>query len=226
MKLQILFFCCAFSAYSFAADKASVRDRIADFLQKNVVGRSQTLSTEGTLSSDGATYVVKFEAKISYANLEKTEEGLTFEETRDIKQTNTKLDATGKPTGEPFKTDRTVVHRYSVAERQTVNALVGVTNVVKSTLEDPTGKAFVTMIDLSDDNKQLYIYESMAGFAEASLDGKNVVPVATASDATLFLDANGKLQTNETLKFFKVNVNKEFAREEISRFNLSAAEVK
>ncbi len=81
------------------------------------------------------------------------------------------------------------------------------------------------MVEISDDGRELYIYESLAGFSESSLDGKNLYPVATASSATLFVNKDGKLQTDETLKFYKVDVNKDFAREEINRFNLSAIEL-
>jgi len=213
------------SATSVRGDEVPVRDRIYKFLDQKVIGRTQRLSTEGTIAAEGDTYQVKFEADISWSKLEKTEEGLVFEETRDIRQTNTKLDKAGKPTNDTFKTDRVVVHRYSLGERKLTNSLVGVATVVKSTLEDPVGRAFITMVDLSADNKELYIYQSMAGFAEVTLDGRTYLPAASASDATLFIDPKGKLTTHETLKFYKIDINRDFAREEISRFNLTASEV-
>jgi len=80
------------------------------------------------------------------------------------------------------------------------------------------------MIELSADSKELYLYTSTAGYSEASLDGKTIIPVATATEGTLFLDKKGKLQLAETLKFYKVNVNKDFSRDELNRFNLSASE--
>ncbi len=204
------------------ASPLALRDRVATFLKKNVMGRTQTLSTEGTLDADGVSYLVKFQATISWDKLNETEEGLTFQETRDIKQTSTELDKAGKPVGQPINTDREVVREYAL--RPAADLLSGMTTISKNTLEDPTGTGFVTMAELSADDKELYLYESMAGFSEASLDGKNTIPVATSSAATLFLDKNGKLQTHETLKFYKVDVNKDFAREELHRFNLAASE--
>lgn len=225
MRFVFGFFIFALGATAMAAEpQVSVRDRAFQFLDKNMMGRTQQVATEGTLESEGVTYQVKFSATIKWEKLEKTEEGLTFEETRDIKQTSTKP-ATATAPAETIVTDRVVVHRYALAEKQTTKSLVGVATVTKNTLEDPTGKAFITMLELSPDNKEVYLYQSLAGFAEASLDGKTVIAVASASDATFFLDNKGKLQTNETLKFYKVNVNKDFAREEVSRFNLSAFEV-
>ncbi len=223
MKLAVCVFAFSMSALSSAVETPSIRDNVFQFLEKNVIGRTQKLATEGTIESDGATLQVKFSATIKWDKLEKTEEGLIFEETREIKQTNIKRDASGKP--EETNTDRVVVLRHALSERETAKALVGISNMTKNTLEDPTGKGSITMIELSTDNKELYFYQSLAGFGEASLDGKTIVPVANASEATFFLDKAGKLTTNETIKFYKVNVNKDFTREEIHRFNISAVEV-
>ena len=224
MPSKWLSFCLLIVSSLALGDNLSLRERAYQFVEKNLVGKTQVLSTEGNVSTDGEEYLVQFNATISWGNLEKTDEGLVFEETRDIKQTNTKLDASGKPTSQIVKTDRVVVHRYAVSERQTTNSLVGITTVTKNTLEDPTGRAFATMIELSPDNKELYLYTSLVGFVENSLDGKNLIPVSFAADATFFVDKSGKLRTNETLKFYKVNVNKDFAKEEVYRFNLSASE--
>lgn len=225
MKLTAFIFAVGVSVSCLGAEQTTVRDRAYTFLEKNVIGRSQKTTLDGTLNSDGVEYAVHFEATVKWDKLKKTEEGLEFDETRDIKQTSTQLDKAGKPVGTPINTDRVVVHHHALAERATVKALMGVTNVTANSLEDPTGKAFVTMAELSPDDKELYLYQSMAGFSEASLDGKNMIPVATASEATLFLDKNGKLHTNETVKFYKVDVNKDFAREELNRFNFSASEI-
>jgi len=40
----------------------------------------------------------------------------------------------------------------------------------------------------------------------------------------LSLNAEGKLVANETMKFYKVDVNRDFAREEFNRFDLTAVE--
>lgn len=205
-------------------DQPSLQDRAFQFFQKNVTGRTQQVSTRGTIKSNGAEYLVTFKALIKWENLQKTDNGLVFDQTRDIQQSAVKLDH-GQPSGPVIKTDRVVVFHYALAERATSKSLVGLSTMTKNTLEDPTGKGFVVMVELSDDNKELYLYESEAGFSEGSLDGKSTVPVATASEATLFLDKNGKLEMNETLKFYKVDVNKDFAREEVDRFNLSGTEV-
>jgi hypothetical protein len=226
MKRALLVFALGLNTFSFGATAPSVRDRVFDFLQNKVAGRTQVMDTEGTLTSDGAEYLVQFQASINWGGLRKTAEGLVFEETRDIKQSSTKLDAQGKPVGAPVKADRTIVHQYALSERATTGSLVGIATVTKNTLEDPTGQGFVTMIELSADDKELYLYGSTAGFTEASLDGKNIIPVANAFEATLFQDKHGKLQLNETLKFYKVNVNKDFSRDEIHRFTLSASEPK
>jgi len=223
MKLGIFVFAIAFCSVTFAAEATATRDRVFQFLDKNVIGRTQQVATEGTIESDGATYQAKFSAVIKFDKLEKTEEGLTFEETRDIKQTTTKRNLAGK--AEEAVSDRVVVIRHAVSERETTKSLVGVSTMTKNTLEDPTGKASVTMIELSTDGKELYVYQSQAGFSEASLDGKTIVPVAHATTATMFLDQAGKLNTNETIKFYKVDINKDFAREELHRFNLSMVQV-
>lgn len=215
-----------FSTSALAAESASLRDRVYTFLDQNVAKRKQKVSVEGTIFEEGEKFLVTFDALVTWGAPEKTEEGLVITETREIKQSNTKLDKDGKPTGETFKTDRTVVHRHALTERKSTASLVGLTTVVSNTLEDPTGKGFISMIELSADGKELYLYESMAAFVETSLDGRNIVPAAAATESTLFLDKGGLLQTNQTLKFYKVNVNKNFEREEVYRFNLHASEVK
>jgi hypothetical protein len=225
MKLifSILAFCAGTSAL--AQEQASVRDRVARFLAANVMGRAQQVETQGTISSDGQDYQVDFKATIRWSGLETTPEGLIFVERREVKQTNTRIDQQGKPIGEPVHSDRTVTHRYAVSERSTTRSLVGLTTVIENSAEDATGSGSITMIEISDDGKELYIYESMAGFVERSLDGVRVEPVSMATAATMYLDAQGKLNTDQTVKFFKVDVNRDFARQEINRFNLSAVEL-
>ncbi len=225
MKLVLVVLFIGLGSLSWGAEDFPVRDGVFQFLDKNVMGKSQKLSAQGTLTSDGSSYLVSFEATIKWEGLQKTPEGLVFDETRIIKQTSTKTDPKGKPIGEAIDTSRTVKLHHALAERDTANLLVGQSTMVENTLEDPTGKGFATMIQLSDDKRELYLYESMTGFVEASLDGKTVIPVATASADTFSLDNNKKLQTAETLKFYKVDVNKDFARTEINRFNLLAIEV-
>ncbi len=213
------------SLQAFAVEPGVLRDQAIHFLQKNVIGRTQKIATEGTVNSEGQEYQVRFNAILSWRNLRRTAEGLTFDQIRDIQQANTKIDENGKAVGPTVRTDRRVVFHYALAERLTSKSMVGLATMRKNTLEDPTGVGFVTMLEISADNKELYLYESQAGFGETSLDGKNLVPVASASEATLFLDKKGKLETNETLKFYSVDVNKDFARKEIHRFNLSATEI-
>jgi len=204
----------------------SLQDRTINFLMKNVMGRTQLVTTEGTVEHEGAKYAIKFQAHVTWNNLKRTQDGLVFDQVRQIKQSNTTLDASGKPTAKVTRTDRTVIMRYALTERVTTNSLVGVATMVKNTLEDPTGRANTAMIELRRDGQELYLYESQVGFSEASLDGKNISPIATASDATLFIGRGGQLMMYETLKFYKVNVNKDFAREEINRFNLNAVQVR
>ncbi|MCX6126517.1 MAG: hypothetical protein NTV34_17420 [Proteobacteria bacterium] len=208
-----------------AAEPESVRDRVAQFLESNVIGRTQRSTATGTIKSDGQDYLVEFDATITWSNLQRTESGLVFDEQRDVKQSNTKIDAKGARIGDPIKSDRLVTQRYAVAERKTTNSLVGLTTVTQNTQEDSTGLGFVTMIEISADNKEIYVYQSMAGFAEKSLDGKNLYPVSIASSATISLNKEGHVQTDETIKFYKVDINKDFAREEINRFNISAIEI-
>ncbi len=224
MRLAITVLVFSFSAVSMSVDPASVRDRVFSFLEKNVMGRTQKVATQGTIESDGVVYSVDFSADIKWDSLKKTEDGLTFQETRDIKQTSSKPGAGGKT--EAFVTDRVVILSYALAERQTTKSLVGIVTETKNTLEDPTGRAFVAMVEPSVDNKELYIYQALAGFSEASLDGKTLVPFSTATQTTLFLNASNKLVSNETVKFYKVDINKDFAKTELNRFELTAVETK
>lgn len=226
MKLLFLTLTFVAGTSALAQEQFPVRDRVAQYLAANVMGRTQQIDTQGTLSSEGVEYRVDFKAKILWSGLESTPEGLVFLERREIKQTNTRLDQQGSPVGEPVISDRVVVHRYAVSERRTTHSLVGLTTVIENTDEDPTGSGFVTMLEISEDGKELYIYESMAGFVERSLDGVRVEPVSMATSATMYLDGEGKLTTDQTVKFFKVDVNRDFARQEINRFNLSAIELK
>lgn len=206
-------------------DDHVLRDRVATFLQSNVMGRTQQIVTEGTIHSDGKDYRVKFKATVKWDGFRMTQDGFVFEQTREIEQTNTLVNASGQAAGPEVKNDRTVVMQYALTERTTNNSLVGLALMTKNTLEDPTGVGFVAMIELSADGKELYLYESQAGFGESSLDGKNIIPTAAAAEATLYLDEAGKLVINETLKLYKVDVNNEFKREEIDRFNLTGSEV-
>ncbi len=213
-----------FSASAFAGVEDSVRDRIAQFLTANVMDRTQLVKTEGTMTADGDTYKIEFAATIHWSGLKTTTEGLTFEQRREISQTNTKINAEGVAIGEPEKRDRVTVVRFAVSERETTRTLVGLTTLTESSVDDPTGIGFTTMLDLSADGKELFIYQSQAGFSEASLDGKHIYPVSTAFASTLSLNEAGKLVTDETMKFYKVDINRDFAREEFNRFDLTAVE--
>ncbi len=226
MKFIATYLAVLLSIPSFGADPGSLRDRALRFLANNVMGRTQVIDTQGTLTSDGVDYLVDFKATIRWGNLRRTSEGLVFDQLRVIRQTNTKLDKAGKPVGKPVRTDRSVQFHYALGERLTSNSLVGLSTMTRNSIDDPTGLGSVAMIELSADNAELYLYESQAGFSERSLDGKTFIPVATASEATLSLNKQGKLELAETLKFYKVDVNKDFAREEIHRFNLNAIEVR
>ena len=134
-------------------DQTSLQDRAFKFLQDNVMGRTQQIVTEGTIKSEGQEYLVKFKAVIKWEGLKKTDNGLVFEQTRDIQQSNTKLEQ-GKPVGPAVQKDRVVAFQYALAERATSKSLVGLCTMTKNTLDDPTGKGFVTMVELSDDNKE------------------------------------------------------------------------
>lgn len=224
MRLAALFLAAGLNSYCLAAP--SIGERAFKFLEKNVAGRALKTATKGTLSSDGQDFLVQYESTSKWDKLKRTPEGLTIEETRTIKQSSTLLDKANKPTGAPISTDRVVTFRYSLGERATANSLVGLTQMTANSLEDPTGHGFITMVEMSPDNKELYLYHSTAGFTEASLDGKNTVPVAAATESTFFVDKYGKLQTADTMKFYKVDVNKGFARQELNRFNLSSTETK
>lgn len=211
------------TAYSQA--EVSVRDRVATFLTTNVMGRSQLIETQGTMISAGKNFNVDFKATVRWSGLQKTDDGLLFQERREVKQTNIQVDAQGLPISEPVVSERTVVHQYALTERRSTGSLVGLTTVLQNTDEDPTGSGFVTMIEISADQKELYIYESMAGFVERSLDGVNEQPVSIATASTMYLDTNAKLVSDQTIKFYKVDVNKDFAKEEINRFNMTATEI-
>ena len=213
------------TGWSLPSSGLTLRDNVAQFLQSNVMDRTQLLATEGTMKSGDQVYQVKFNALVTWSGLRLTEEGLVFQQSRQIQQSSVPIDANGKPTGPVLNTDRVVVMQYGLTERQTSKSLVGLAVMTKNTQEDPTGVGSVAMIELSDDGKELYLYESQAGFREGSLDGINLVPMSSASEMTLFVDAKGKLQMNDTMKFYKVDLNRDFVREEIERFNLSATEV-
>ncbi len=225
MKFALFLLASVIGTSIYGSESEPLRDRVAQFLESNVIGRTQRSTATGTIKADGHDYLVEFEATITWSNLQRTESGLVFDEQRDVKQSNTKINANGAPIGKPIKSDRLVSHRYAVSERKTTNSLVGLTTVTTNTQDDSTGLGFVTMIELSPDDKELYVYQSMAGFAERSLDGKNLHPVSTASASTFSRNKEGKFQTDETIKFYKVDINKDFAREEINRFNISAFEV-
>ncbi len=220
-----ILFMAVFSTSSFAAEPLTVRDRIATFLETKVMGKTQEVSAKGKITADGQDFLVDFKATVTWTGLKKTSEGLVFEETRDIKQTNTKMDANGEPLGEAIKNDRIVKLQFAVGEREVTKTLVGLAIVMENSLEEPTGVGFTTMMEISDNDQELFVYQSMTGFVETSFDGKNVTPTSSASSATLALNSDGKLQTDETLKFYKVDINNDFARKEINRFNLTAVEV-
>lgn len=225
MKLISLILTTLIATNAMASEQKTVRERVAQFFEAKVVGRTQKVSTSGTMTANGENFQIDFSATITWSDLEKTADGFMVSEKRDTKQTSTKLDAQGHTVGKPIATDRTITRRLAVSERQTTNSLVGITTVTLDSGDASTGEGFSTMIEISSDDKEVYIYESLIGFAERSLDGVNFVPVATATAATLYLNEQGKLQTDETVKFYSVDVNHDFTRKEINRFNLSATEV-
>ncbi len=168
-----------------ANSETPVRDQIAKFLETNVIDKPLKIETHGTMSSGGETVHVDFVATIKWTGLRRTDQGLVFDEQRDIKQTNTRVDAAGNPVGEPIINDRQVIHHYAVGERRTTKSLVGITTVTLNTNEDPTGEGYTTMIDMSSDGKELYVYQSMSGYIERSIDGVNDIPVSLATSATV-----------------------------------------
>lgn len=224
MKSLYLLLATCLNTAALADDQTTVRDRVASFLSDYVIGRTQKIDTQGTLEEGGKTYQVDFKATIIWSGLTKTTEGLVFDERREVVQTNTLLDAQGSPVGEPLRQARVVVQRHAVTERRTTGSLVGLTTITENTAEDPTGTGYVTMLEISADGKELYLYQSLAGFVERSLDGVNEQPLALATAATLHLNADGRLITDQTWKFYKVDINRDFARQEIHRFNLTAIE--
>lgn len=226
MKTLCLLFAFVIVPVAWADNQPSVRDRVTQFLGDNVVGRVQKIDSQGTISDGTNTYKVDFKATIHWSGLKTTAEGLVIDERREVVQTNTKLDAQGAAVGESVRHDRVVVQRHAVSERRSTQSLVGLTTVIENSEEDPTGSGFVTMIELSGDGKELYLYQSLAGFVERSLDGILEHPVSMAIAATLRLDGEGKLVTDQTWKFYKVDVNRDFAKQEINRFNLTATEIK
>lgn len=226
MKSAVIILAVLLSGSAFSEQTYPIRDRAYDFLSSKVANRSQNIVAEGTIQVDGKDYLVTFKAKVSWNNLQKTAEGLVFDQVREIEQSHTPLNDRGQKAGETIKTDRTVEFHYAVAERLTSKSLVGIATMTKNTHEDPTGHGSIVMLETNENGSELYLYASQAGFGESSLDGKNIVPVATASEATLFTNEEGKLQANETLKFYTVDVNKDFERKEVHRFNLTALEAK
>lgn len=226
MKITCLLLAFGLSGAALADSQPSLRDRVARFLGENVVGRVQKIDTQGTIVDGENTYKVDFKATVHWENLKTTPEGLVLDERREVVQTNTRIDAQGAPIGEPVRLERVVVQRHAVSERRTTQSLVGLTTVTENTEEDPTGSGFVTMIELSTDGRELYLYQSLAGFVERSLDGITEQPVALATASTMRLDGEGKLVTDQTWKFYRVDVNRDFSRQEINRFNLTATEAK
>lgn len=226
MKFRCLLLAALVAPTALADAQLPVRDRVAQFLGDNVVGRIQKIDSQGTIVDGANTYQVDFKATIQWSGLKTTAEGLVLDERREVVQTNTKIDAQGAAVGEPMRHERVVVQRHAVSERRTTQSLVGMTTMLENSEEDPTGSGFVTMIELSADGKELYLYQSLAGFVERSLDGITEQPVAMAMAATMRVDGDGKLVTDQTWKFYKVDINHDFARQEINRFNLTATEVK
>lgn len=168
MKILSLIIASLLNTAVMASEEPSQLDRINQFLESNVMGRTLLTKAKGTNVVDGQNLLIDFESKTNWSNLAKTEEGIVYQERRDVKQTNTKLDAKGNPIGKPVSNDRIVTRRIAVSERKTTNSLVGVTTTLENTGDMSFGDAFETMIEISSDNKELYVYESLVGFVERS----------------------------------------------------------
>ncbi len=169
-------------------------ERVADFLKKNVMGR--TLVTElhrtiaqGTVDSD-------FVSRITYHSLERTELGLKFTISGVVEQILWDLDKEGKKIGEGRSVNRTIVQRYEIAVSKETQALMGYIHNLSNTFVDPTGYvSAIRSVKIVGDKLELQSEGINYG---ACFGVNNTSTPCTSSSIATYSVENGKLVNTST----------------------------
>jgi hypothetical protein len=202
MKPFLLLFLFTTLLPAFGTPPENDRTQFIDFFRREVLPKR--LLTEVKGKTEDAQYYVNFRRVIAFGNFRTTKNGIIFDFRSMIKQTNTKLDAQGKPTGEIINRDRTVIRRVELALRQSTGKLVGFARTLSDSAEDPTGDATAVSIEMAADGRSMEIHHSTVLYDDGTLDEKTFVPVAIAEVSTLSLES-GRLKMDQKYMGFRVD---------------------
>lgn len=163
------------------------RDRVVDFLKKNVIGR--TVSTTNPYAEDE-----DFSQSWTYQTLAVTENGFTYDNVVQIKQVRYALDSAGKRTGKGERRDRMYLLRTSIGQRLGTEILMGVAIPVISTFRDIAGTAFTVESFKLDNDKLSLEFTDTLPVSWPKPPGETGYDLISAKHTeTLWVDSDGKL---------------------------------
>ncbi len=129
------------------------RDRIYEFLEKNVLGRKFTGAPKRDHRMHAGQTAYDFAVTTTCTDLEKTRSGLKFDMKWTVKQTNYDLDSQGRRTGTEHLVDREFISRHEVKQMKSTGEVIGHTYVVSFNTPadlDFTGQTSILRLTLTD----------------------------------------------------------------------------
>lgn len=114
-------------------------ERVADFLKKNMMGRTLVNELHDTIAQ--GTIYTDYVSRVTYHGLERTELGLKYIGTGVVEQTLWDLDKEGKKIGEGRSKNRTISWQFEITVNRATQALLGYSHGLSNTIVDPTGMA-------------------------------------------------------------------------------------
>jgi hypothetical protein len=186
-----------------AAEKASRRAQVVEFLRKHAVGK--TLATSPlTFKLDDAKVEVAGEDQISLSNLVETPEGFKFDLTSVSKVSSYDLDPDGKRSSPGRDWSGVTVVRYELKELRSTGALIGLARLVSSTVKDfdVTGVAAGVQVAFRED--QLTLKESGVLYGD-QLAAKGEFKPGSSEGTTRLSLKEGKLRLDSDNAAFDVD---------------------
>lgn len=170
-------------------------DRVADFLEKNVMDR--TLVTELHRTIAQGTIYSDFVSRATYHGLERTKLGLKYTVTGVVEQTLWDIDKEGKKIGEGRSKNRTISTRSEIAVNKATQALMGYTHSLSNTYTDSTGYASAIRSVKIIVGDKLELHSERINYGACFGVNNTTTPCASSNIATYSVE-NGKLVNTST----------------------------
>lgn len=127
---------------------ANDTDSLEKFLRDNVMNRTVTVKGSGVIADN--TVAFEFQRDMTYCNLVRSSDAISFDVVSIIKQRNQDVDADGNKQGEPRVKDRILVIRYELGRKQSTGQMLGFSRLVSTTMGQWRGYAGEITVELKD----------------------------------------------------------------------------